>query len=143
MGNLCTYCNGPGPFTNEHAMSDWVTRVQKGKSLGLSKKIGKFLPGGPKIRDVCETCNSVPLARLDDYAYTLYEPYLSRVVRANETVSFKFDFHQLSRWLGDFAEGAFPTSWLLYKRLDGRSVPILIDWRRVDRLTYNSRKPPC
>jgi len=59
----------------------------------------RIIAGEPTVRDVCATCNGGPLSVLDNYICGLYDTYFHRIVKPAQTILFKYDFHNLARWL--------------------------------------------
>jgi len=109
MAKPCAYCGEHGKLTREHIWPDWILQRTE-YHMAYSAKANKVVGRDQTIRDVCAACNNGPLSDLDAYALTLWDPYLSRWVAANEEVDFQYDHSKLLRWLLKLAFNASRTT---------------------------------
>jgi hypothetical protein len=85
MARTCVFCGFQGKLTGEHVFGDWLTRI--GLDLepvphgaGALNQIGRDLGVSPpfrrKVRDVCGTCNSGWMSRLENVAKRVLTPFI-------------------------------------------------------------------
>lgn len=100
MMAVCAYC-GPtdAKITGEHLFPAWAYRTVPQWTMKYLGRIDKLVGPDPVINDVCETCNSGLLSKLDSYAKTLWEKFFSNIVPQNASITFEYDYDQLARWL--------------------------------------------
>jgi hypothetical protein len=95
---VCAYC-GPtdSPLTREHLFSAFLEGGGYKTFVDRTRKI--VSRRAPRIRDVCERCNTGPLSALDAHGAELHRRYFSRLVDAPVDITFRYDFDRLLRWL--------------------------------------------
>jgi hypothetical protein len=97
MPKTCAFCDKEKPLTKEHVWpSGFLDRIGR-ISAHYSPKSGKVHGGDYIVNDVCQECNNVHLAPLDDYFCKLYDDILSIPLSANSTVTLNFDYDMLFR----------------------------------------------
>lgn len=97
---VCAYCGRPGRLSREHLFPAWLhERTREYGAQYYAPAPDKLVSGEQKIGDVCRTCNSGSLSRLDDYARHLYDTYFARIIRDGESVQFDYDYDRLVMWL--------------------------------------------
>lgn len=145
--NRCAYCeNSKTPLSNEHLWPESLHQrrvdVEQKRWEMWTARVNKDLPTQYKIGDVCRGCNNGFLSKLDTYVCELFDLYFERILERGESVSFKFDYHRLKRWLlkmsfnsarlnkADDADIVFPPL-IRYIRgeaeADGRSVQLFVE----------------
>ena len=104
MKKKCAYCDADGPLTKEHLWPAALHRRLKEANGHIEDvfyltRLERTIPSEPQIKDVCVTCNNGALSVLDDYICHLFVKYFVRVLELGDKVVFKYDYHQLTRWL--------------------------------------------
>jgi len=95
----CAYCDISCQQTREHIIPRWYNDTPGDAETFSARAPLTHVQGDLIVKDVCRSCNSGPLSRLDDYGKELYERYFASPVYAGETVSFDYDGDRLLRWL--------------------------------------------
>lgn len=99
MKKLCAYCDSAKKLTKEHIWPKClINRLPKYDAKYL-QSIDKVIGGELTIKDVCEECNNGSLAQLDDYICELYDRHFNDFVDVGQSISIKYDYNKLLRWL--------------------------------------------
>jgi hypothetical protein len=87
-------------ITREHVIPDFIDKIHKekgDKNLYFSASSGRYFKKPPRVKDVCQKCNSEELSRLDAYGTELYLEYFSNPIR--EKIIFKYNYENLFKWI--------------------------------------------
>ncbi len=102
MSKKCAYCLKEGELTKEHIFPNAILRKSpKLADVSFSSAAGnKLIHTDTVIKDVCSTCNNIPLSRLDSYGTNIFEKYcLSNLNICKKLVLENLDHPKLCRWL--------------------------------------------
>ena len=99
MASVCVYCGAVGPLTREHIMPASILQRVPPNSMRYIESAEKVILTDPVIKDVCTSCNGGVLSRLDSYGCELFDTHFCNPPQPGKTVTFTYDFNQLSRWL--------------------------------------------
>jgi hypothetical protein len=100
MSGVCAYCSRAAQLTREHVVPNFLYRQNPQAKLGFNPKADQFIFGEVQIKDVCATCNSEHLGRLDAYASQFYEANeIGHLVTTEKKVRIAYDYALLSRFL--------------------------------------------
>lgn len=98
--NCCAYCRESGPMTREHIVPDFLYQQYPDQKFGLHPRAKRFKAYENKIRDVCQSCNSGPLSKLDQYGKSFTtENRCDVTYDERKYVTLIYDFDLLVRWL--------------------------------------------
>ncbi len=99
INKICAYCGESNLLTKEHIWPGCILKRTPHMNARYYGKNEKFFRGELTIKDVCDICNNGALSQLDAYICKLYDIYLLRIVKANKSFIFKYDYNKLLRWL--------------------------------------------
>lgn len=100
---ICAYCDHDNDkdkyikMTREHVFPDFLHREQLKEGVYYSTSSRKYVKGALQVKDVCDTCNTKLLTKLDDYAKILYKDFFTRPVL--DKIIFKYNYQTLMRWI--------------------------------------------
>lgn len=97
MSDRCAYCDGPGPFTRDHVWPEGFLSRTGRTAAHFSHQSGRAHGADYVVADVCSRCNNGVLSELDTYFCALYDEFFAEVRGFDSTVTFRFQFDQLSR----------------------------------------------
>jgi hypothetical protein len=95
----CAYCGRSSDLTNEHVFPECFRKTFGAISIAKTPSGEKAILSALEIGDVCGTCNSGPLSKLDTYLCALNDKYFSKVIHAGDCVRFEYDVDLLLRML--------------------------------------------
>lgn len=96
--NSCAYCGLEGKATKEHIWPK--TLIEKYEELDTySQRTNRFFSGELVVKDVCVSCNSGPLSRLDSYLSSLFEDCFASNIEAGDAAALAYDYELLLRAL--------------------------------------------
>lgn len=95
----CAYCNANCPQTREHVIPRWYSQIPGDAETFSARAPFTHVQGDLIVKDVCRSCNSGPLSRLDTYGKELYDRYFVFPAYIGETINFQYDADRLLRWL--------------------------------------------
>jgi hypothetical protein len=96
----CVYCGRGTDLTNEHVIPECYHEAS-GETISIvqTPTEDKAIPNPQEIGDVCATCNSGPLSRLDSYFAALNKEYFAAIVYPGDRIRFRYDLDLLLRFM--------------------------------------------
>ncbi len=89
----------PCQQTREHVIPQWYFDTPGDAETFSARAPITHLQGDLIVKDVCGSCNSGVLSKLDGYGKELYDRYFATPVYAGESVTFDYDCDRLLRWV--------------------------------------------
>lgn len=97
---VCSYCERPEKLKREDIFATFLRSYYPSYRTYVDHGRRKGLHGvAPVVRDVCRVCNNEVLSALDRYMTDLNRTYFSERPEPNTSISFRYEYHRLLRWL--------------------------------------------
>lgn len=96
---ICAYCDNTSNFTKEHIFPSAIIKSFNIDLLSISDKSDYYFKGDLVIGDVCATCNSGALSKLDQHFITSFKNQMITPLKPGDEVTFNYDYDLLLREL--------------------------------------------